>query len=124
MRAVADYSEAIRLKPSNPGAYVWCGRAYRAMGEAERAEADFAMAKQLKELYKNKGERLRLWTPAPSPSGDPPSARKSKTGRRCSANILAVRTVLHTEAARSISSSCSLCPSWTIIPRPWHKNSS
>jgi hypothetical protein len=48
---MADYTEAIRLQPSNPEAYQLRGNAYEAMGDRVRAKADFAMAKQSADLW-------------------------------------------------------------------------
>jgi len=46
-RAIADYSEAIRLDPKLATAYVNRGRASQDLGEVDRAMADFAQAKKL-----------------------------------------------------------------------------
>ena len=46
-KAIADYTEAIRLEPENAQAYHGRGSAYEAKGDHKRAEADFAEAKKL-----------------------------------------------------------------------------
>ena len=48
-KAVAEYSNAIQLDPDNPGLYQKRGDAYQAMGDSDRAEADYEEAKRLKE---------------------------------------------------------------------------
>jgi len=59
-RAIADYSEAIRLDPKNAGAYSGRGEAYCFKGEYDRAIADFTEALRLKptdaEAYRARGE--------------------------------------------------------------------
>jgi len=46
-RAIADYSEAIRLNPKDAMAFNNRGVAYKAKGDLDRATADFLVAKQL-----------------------------------------------------------------------------
>ncbi len=46
-KAIADFSEAIRLDPKDADAYFNRGRAYEKKGETERARADFDQAKIL-----------------------------------------------------------------------------
>jgi Flp pilus assembly protein TadD len=46
-KAIADYNEAIRLKPENARAYFNRGIAYQAKGDLDKAEQDFAKAKAL-----------------------------------------------------------------------------
>ncbi len=58
-RAIADYSEAIRLKPDDASAYYNRGNAYRAKGDNGRAIADYDQAIRLKpdyaSAYNNRG---------------------------------------------------------------------
>lgn len=49
--ALADYSESIRLEPLSPEAYLLRGKVCESMGDKERAKSDFAMARQLTELW-------------------------------------------------------------------------
>ncbi len=51
--AIADYTEAIRLNPSQAKQYYFRGRAYLQSGERNKAAADFAEAEKLE--YKRKG---------------------------------------------------------------------
>ena len=46
-KAVAEYTEAIRLDPQNAGAYFGRGFAYEKEGDNAKAEEDFAQAKRL-----------------------------------------------------------------------------
>jgi len=46
-KAIADYTEAIRLNPKYATAYYGRGYAYGQKGETAKAEADFAQAKKL-----------------------------------------------------------------------------
>lgn len=46
-RAVADYTEALRIDPNHLTAYLYRARAYEEMGEDAKAEADLARARQL-----------------------------------------------------------------------------
>jgi Flp pilus assembly protein TadD len=46
-RAIADFTEAIRLDPKLGSAYRGRGNAYSATGEIDRADSDFSAAKQL-----------------------------------------------------------------------------
>ena len=46
-KAVADYTEAIRLDPRDADAYYNRGVVYKYKGETAEAEADFAVAKKL-----------------------------------------------------------------------------
>jgi tetratricopeptide (TPR) repeat protein len=46
-KAIADYTEAIRLDPRCAGAYFNRGLALRKKGESAKAEEDFAQAKKL-----------------------------------------------------------------------------
>ena len=45
--AVADYTEAIRIKPDYAVGYSYRGRAHRELGNLVKAKADFARAKEL-----------------------------------------------------------------------------
>ena len=47
-KAIADYTEAIRLNPELELAYFGRGLAYEAKGVTTKAEADFAQAKKLR----------------------------------------------------------------------------
>ena len=47
-RAIADYTEALRLYPDNARALDNRGRAYQAKGDSKRADADFEAAKRLR----------------------------------------------------------------------------
>ena len=47
-KAIADYSEAIRLKPDYAKAYFNRGIAYYKKGDQAKADADFAKEKELK----------------------------------------------------------------------------
>jgi Flp pilus assembly protein TadD len=46
-KAIADYTEAIRLNPQCAEAHYGRGVAYEKKGEKAKAEADFAQAKKL-----------------------------------------------------------------------------
>lgn len=46
-KAIADYTEAIKLAPKYVDAYVNRGKAWSAKGEKVKAEADFKEAKRL-----------------------------------------------------------------------------
>jgi tetratricopeptide (TPR) repeat protein len=46
-RAIADFSEAIRLDPNDASTYMARGNAYNATGEIDRTDADFNQAKRL-----------------------------------------------------------------------------
>jgi tetratricopeptide (TPR) repeat protein len=46
-RAIQDYSEAIRLKPTYVDAYKWRAAAFEQNGDAERAKADHETAERL-----------------------------------------------------------------------------
>jgi Flp pilus assembly protein TadD len=46
-KALADYSEAIRLDPANATAYQRRGVVYQKKGNPTKAEEDFAQAKKL-----------------------------------------------------------------------------
>ena len=46
-KAIADFTEGIRLDPKNAAAYHFRGRAYSKKSEKAKAEADFAQAKKL-----------------------------------------------------------------------------
>jgi Flp pilus assembly protein TadD len=46
-KAIADYTEAIRLRPQYAKAYYNRGTAYREKGMNSEAEADFVQAKKL-----------------------------------------------------------------------------
>jgi len=46
-QAIEDYTQAINLKPNYKVAYKLRGDAYKALGENEKAEADFAKAREL-----------------------------------------------------------------------------
>jgi Flp pilus assembly protein TadD len=46
-RAIADFTEVIRLDPSDASAYTARGNVYNATGEIDRADADFNQAKRL-----------------------------------------------------------------------------
>ena len=45
--AIADYTKAIELDPKDAINYSARGRAYKALGKNEEAEADFAQSKKL-----------------------------------------------------------------------------
>ena len=45
-KAIADYTEAIRLNPKNAKAYYNRGTSYAKKGEQDKADADFAKAKE------------------------------------------------------------------------------
>jgi tetratricopeptide (TPR) repeat protein len=49
-RAIAEYTEAIRLDPRNLTAYLYRARAYEAKGDDESAEADLDTARQLESM--------------------------------------------------------------------------
>jgi Tfp pilus assembly protein PilF len=44
---MADFTEAIRLDPSDPALYTARANIYKATGEIDHADADFAQAKRL-----------------------------------------------------------------------------
>jgi Flp pilus assembly protein TadD len=44
---VADFTEAIRLKTTNPLAYLLRGYVYHEQGEEDKARADFAVARAM-----------------------------------------------------------------------------
>ena len=46
-KAVVDFSEAIRLDPTNPEPFSYRSRAYLSIGEKEKADADLEQAKKL-----------------------------------------------------------------------------
>ena len=46
-KAIGDYSDAVRLKPTNARAYYERGLAYAKTGETAKAEEDFGQAKKL-----------------------------------------------------------------------------
>ena len=46
-KAIADYTEAIRIDPDYADAYYNRGRAHRELGNLVKAKADFARAKEL-----------------------------------------------------------------------------
>jgi tetratricopeptide (TPR) repeat protein len=46
-RAIAKYTEAIRLDPNQAGALYWRGQAKRMKGDASGGAADISRAKQL-----------------------------------------------------------------------------
>jgi tetratricopeptide (TPR) repeat protein len=46
-KAIADYTEAVRLKPENARAYFNRGIAYKAKGDLDKAEQDLTKAKAL-----------------------------------------------------------------------------
>ena len=46
-RAIADYTEALRIDPNHLTAYLYRARAYEEMGEDEKAEADLTRAREL-----------------------------------------------------------------------------
>ena len=46
-RAVADYTEVLRIDPDHLTAYLYRARAYEEMGEDEKAEADLTRAREL-----------------------------------------------------------------------------
>ena len=46
-RAIADFTEAIRLQPNDDGAYFHRGMSYRAQDDQARADADLEKAGQL-----------------------------------------------------------------------------
>jgi tetratricopeptide (TPR) repeat protein len=46
-QAIADYTEAIRLKPTDAIAFYNRGQAYKAKGDTDRAAQDFASAEKL-----------------------------------------------------------------------------
>jgi Flp pilus assembly protein TadD len=54
-KAIADYTEAIRLYPKSAKPYHARGLVYKRIGETAKAEADFAQAKKLG--YKDKEQR-------------------------------------------------------------------
>jgi tetratricopeptide (TPR) repeat protein len=47
-KAIADYTEAVRLKPDYAGAYDNRAFAYEKLGQIEKAKEDRAKAEQLK----------------------------------------------------------------------------
>jgi Flp pilus assembly protein TadD len=47
-KAIADFSEAIRLDPKEANAYVGRGNAWAAKGDKDKADADYRQAKRLK----------------------------------------------------------------------------
>ena len=47
-KAIADFSEVIRLDPKNAAAYVDRGRAWAAKGEREKAASDYRQAELLR----------------------------------------------------------------------------
>ncbi len=46
-RAIADYTEALRLDPQNAEAYARRGAAWRAKGDVQRADSDLGAVKQV-----------------------------------------------------------------------------
>ncbi len=46
-KAIADFTEAVRLDPKNAGAYYGRGRAYDTLGQKAKSEADLTKARQL-----------------------------------------------------------------------------
>ena len=48
-KAIADFSEAIRLDPRNPNHYTNRGRAWASKGDQGKANADFKEAKRLRD---------------------------------------------------------------------------
>ena len=52
-KAIADYTEAIRLNPNNAKAYIGRNYSYRILGKHEKAIADYAEAIRLNPDYAN-----------------------------------------------------------------------
>jgi Tfp pilus assembly protein PilF len=48
-RAIAEYSEVLRIDPGQLTAYLYRARAYEAVGDDEKAEADLASARKLEQ---------------------------------------------------------------------------
>jgi len=46
-KAIAEFTQALKLDPNSAGVYVLRGDAYREKGDTAGAEADFAMAREL-----------------------------------------------------------------------------
>ena len=73
-RAIADYTEAIRLDPKNANAYSNRGYAYSDKGDTDRAIADFTEAIRLDPkfaiAYNNRGlaygEKAKMTVPLPT----------------------------------------------------------
>ena len=58
-RAIADYTHAIRLDPTDAGAYYDRGIAYAAKGQTDRAAADFRATLRLDPNNKNARDELK-----------------------------------------------------------------
>ena len=87
-RAIADYTEAIRIKPDYAEAYRNRGVAYAEKGEYDRAIADYTEAIRLKpdyaEAYYNRGIAYarKASTTKPSPTTRKPSGSSRTMPRR------------------------------------------
>ena len=80
-RAIADYSEAIRLNPNDGEAYAKRGAAYERKKDSRRAADDLAKARQLGYVHPKPRRNRAAGIPPAKPAAVAPSARPRRPGR-------------------------------------------